>query len=119
MDQRWVRYAVGNEEDPGNWAQKEREGWRPRDPKTLQKKHQSAARIDRGDFAGFIGFRGTVLCERPLQISEKFRQANRAKIDTNTATIERELAAQAVPGAPIMQDRVSKRVREVKVADNE
>ena len=64
--QRWVATMVLGQETPTNVAKRLREGWVPRDPKTV-KEIQHFPTIEHGKFAGHIGIEGMVLCEMPTK----------------------------------------------------
>ena len=67
MKQRWLATMVLGEETPTNVAKRLREGWVPRDIKTVPNiKHFPT--IEQGKIAGYIGIEGMVLFEMPEEI---------------------------------------------------
>lgn len=72
--QRWVRSEFRSEADNLNWTAKLREGWRPRDPKTVS---ESEYYFGEGSKNGqdVIRVGGMILMEAPLQLVQKKRQA--------------------------------------------
>ena len=65
--QRWIATMVLGQETPTNVAKRLREGWQPRDPKTV-KNAQHFPTIEHGKFAGYIGIEGMLLCEMPEEM---------------------------------------------------
>jgi hypothetical protein len=65
--QRWIATMVLGQDQPTNVAKRLREGWQPRDPKTV-KDAQHFPTIEHGKFAGHIGIEGMVLCEMPEEL---------------------------------------------------
>lgn len=116
FDQRWVRVAVRGELDTTNTARKLREGWKPRPADSIPVGF-SMPTISHGQFAGFLGVEGSVLCERPVAISKKRDAAMVAKNQKITASIESELQAQSDKRMAISQERRTTIGRMVKVAD--
>lgn len=115
--QRWIRVATHGQDDPTNTARKFREGWRPRPSSSLPKGYH-APTISQGKWAGCIGVEGSILCEMPVQIRDKRNAHYSAKTQMVTNAIESELQKQARPGMPITQERSSKVVRNVKIAED-
>mgnify|MGYP001561004726 CR=1 FL=1 len=119
MDQRWIRVSMNGRDDATNWARKQREGWHPRDAATVSKNFP-VPRIEQGKFAGFIGIEGSVLCERPLRISQQrdryFRQLNERRTASTNADLERVNQANANPAfGPIRMASKTTPAREVNV----
>lgn len=115
--QRWVRVGMFGTDDPTNTARKMREGWRPRAADSVPEGFHLPT-ISHGQWAGCIGIEGSVLCERPIRLADKQREAIRNKTDNITNSLETELQAQSHASMPISQSRTSKVVREVKAADD-
>ena len=115
--QRWIRVASMGKDDPTNTSRKFREGWRPRLASTVPHSYHAPS-ISQGKWAGTIGVEGSVLCEMPEKIKDKRNAHYAAKTQLVTETIERELQNQSRPGMPITQDRSSKVVRNVKIAED-
>jgi hypothetical protein len=115
--QRWIRVGSMGKDDPTNTARKFREGWRPRPASTLPVNYH-APTISNGKWAGTIGVEGMVLCEMPLKMRDKRNAHYSSKTKHVTAAIETELQNQSRPGMPITQERTSKVVRNVKIAED-
>ena len=117
FDQRWIRTAIRGEPDTTNTARKLREGWKPRPADTIPVDF-SMPTISHGQFAGFLGVEGSVLCERPMQISKKRDAVMALENEKITASIESELQAQSDSRMKISQERKTTIGRMVKVADD-
>jgi hypothetical protein len=79
-----------------------REGWQPRDPKTVTG-GKSYATIEHGKFAGFIGIEGMVLCEMPEQMVNE-RNEYYAKMTENLMrSVEQDIHRAESPGNPIQK----------------
>lgn len=115
--QRWIRVATMGKDDPTNTSRKFREGWRPRPSSTVPATYH-APTISQGKWAGCIGVEGSVLCEMPLKIRDKRNAHYAAKTQLVTNAIAEELQKQSRPGMPITQERSSKVVRNVKIAED-
>lgn len=115
--QRWIRVGSMGHDDPTNTARKFREGWKPRPMESLPKGYH-APTISHGKWAGCIGVEGMILCEMPTTMLNKRNAHFQAKTDAVTNAIEQELQRQSHPNMPIMQDRSSKVVRNVKIAED-
>lgn len=79
--QRWIRFSSFNVDDAGNQSKKTREGWRPRDPKTVSRDYVSLS-ARKGSFGEVIAIQGMVLCEMPKSRAnqrKRFMDARRAR----------------------------------------
>lgn len=109
--QRWVRYDTKAEADLRNWQSKLREGWRPRDPKTVpESEYWYGLDSKRGNDLIAVG--GLVLMEAPEHvviakrkaIAEAARRMERS-VSTETDKVSREGVAQG--HAPIVREEVT------------
>lgn len=64
MVQRWVTTSILGEEVPHHTMKRFREGWQPRPADTVPKDFPIPT-IQHGQFEGFIGVEGSLLCEIP------------------------------------------------------
>ena len=102
MKQRWIATIVLGQETPTNVAKRLREGWQPRDPKTV-KDAQHFPTIEHGKFAGCIGIEGMVLCEMPEEMVNQ-RNEYYAKMTENMMTsVHRDINKIEQPGQPIQR----------------
>lgn len=115
--QRWIRVGSMGKDDPTNTARKFREGWRPRPASSLPVNYH-APTISSGKWAGTIGVEGMILCEMPTKMRDKRNAHYAAKTNQVTNAIATELQNQSRPGMPITQERSSKVVRNVKIAED-
>lgn len=115
--QRWIRVGSNGKDDPTNTSRKFREGWRPRPASSVPASYH-APTISQGKWAGCIGVEGMILCEMPAKIREKRNAHYAAKTQLVTDAIASELQKQSNPGMPITQERTSKVVRNVKIAED-
>ena len=98
--QRWIATMVLGQEQPTNVAKRMREGWQPRDLKTV-KNAQNFPTIEHGKFAGFIGIEGMVLCEMPEEMVNE-RNEYYAKMTENLMrSVEQDIHRAESPGNPI------------------
>jgi len=115
--QRWIRVGSFGKDDPTNTSRKFREGWRPRPSSTVDPKYHSP-NISQGKWAGCIGVEGMILCEMPEKIREKRNAHYMAKTQKVTDAIATDLQNESRPGMPITQERTSKVVKNVKIAED-
>jgi len=98
--QRWIATMVLGQEQPTNVARRMREGWQPRDIKTV-KDALNFPTIEHGKFAGYIGIEGMVLCEMPEQMVTE-RNEYYAKMTENLMrSVEQDIHKVEQPGQPI------------------
>ena len=100
MKQRWIATMVLGEETPTNVAKRLREGWVPRDIKTVPNiKHFPT--IEHGKFAGYIGIEGMVLCEMPEEMVNE-RNLYYAQMTENLMrSVQADIHNVEQPGNPI------------------
>lgn len=115
--QRWVRVGSLGQDDPTNTARKFREGWKPRPVESLPKGYH-APTISHGKWAGCIGVEGMILCEMPEKMALQRQKHFQDKTDAVTNAIDSELQRQSHPNMQITQERSSKVVRNVKIAED-
>ena len=102
MKQRWIATMVLGQETPTNVAKRLREGWQPRDPKTV-KNVQHFPTIEHGKFAGCVGIEGMVLCEMPEEMVNE-RNDYYAKMTENLMrSVEQDMHKVEQPGNPIQK----------------
>jgi hypothetical protein len=102
FSQRWIATMVLGQETPTNVAKRLREGWQPRDPKTV-KDLQHFPTIEHGRFTGHIGIEGMVLCEMPTEMVDQ-RNAYYAKMTDNLMhSVENDMNRAETPGQPIQR----------------
>ena len=98
--QRWIATMVLGQETPTNVAKRLREGWVPRDIKTV-KDPQHFPTIEHGRFTGHIGIEGMVLCEMPQEMVNQ-RNDYYAQMTNNLMTsVEQDMNRAESPGSPI------------------
>ena len=100
--QRWIATMVLGQETPTNVAKRLREGWQPRDPKTV-KDAQHFPTIEHGKFAGYIGIEGMLLCEMPEEMVNE-RNLYYARMTENLMrSVEQDIHKVEQPGNPIQK----------------
>ena len=102
MAQRWVATMVLGQETPTNVAKRLREGWVPRDPKTV-KEIQHFPTIEHGRFAGHIGIEGMVLCEMPTNMVKQRNEYYAQMTENLMTSVEQDMNRAETPGQPIQR----------------
>lgn len=98
MDQRWGRVILGTDgEDVANCSRLEARGWTSRLATTLPAGIK-APTIRKGDYIGAIGSMGNVLMERPTELGDEQRDANRAAADEQQDFVNQQLLNEHRPG---------------------
>ena len=100
--QRWVATMVLGQETPTNVAKRLREGWVPRDPKTV-KEIQHFPTIEHGRFAGHIGIEGMVLCEMPTNMVKQRNEYYAQMTENLMTSVEQDMNRAETPGQPIQR----------------
>jgi hypothetical protein len=100
--QRWIATMILGQEQPTNVAKRMREGWQPRDPKTVTG-GKSYATIEHGKFAGFIGIEGMVLCEMPEEMVNERNEYYAQMTDNLMRSVEQDIHRAESPGNPIQK----------------
>ena len=98
--QRWIATMVLGQEQPTNVAKRMREGWQPRDLKTV-KNAQNFPTIEHGKFAGFIGIEGMVLCEMPEEMVNQRNEYYAQMTENLMRSVELDMHRVEQPGNPI------------------
>lgn len=89
--QKWIRIAVYGRDDGQNVARKFREGWVPRKADSVPKTFHVPS-IRSGQFAGYIGVEGSILCEMPTALVDQRNAHWRKKSEKMAQDIERNVA---------------------------
>ena len=100
--QRWVATMVLGQETPTNVAKRLREGWAPRDVKTI-KDGQHFPTIEHGKFAGHIGIEGMVLCEMPQEMLDQRNDYYAQMTENLMRSVENDMNKVESPGQPIQR----------------
>lgn len=100
--QRWIATMVLGQDQPTNVARRMREGWQPRDPKTI-KGEQHFPTIEHGKFAGFIGIEGMVLCEMPEEMVSQRNEYYANMTENLMRSVEQDIHKVEQPGQPIQK----------------
>jgi len=87
LKHRWVRVKLGDKPDVANISRRRIAGWRPRPAETAP--GYEAYRIGDGEFAGYIGFNGLVLMERPQELQDQKEKIERRKADAVETSIRK------------------------------
>ena len=98
--QRWIATMVLGQDQPTNVAKRLREGWQPRDTKTV-KDAQHFATIEHGKFAGDIGIEGMVLCEMPEELVNERNEYYARMTENLMRSVEQDIHKVEKPGNPI------------------
>ena len=98
--QRWIATMVLGQEQPTNVAKRMREGWQPRDLKTV-KNAQNFPTIEHGKFAGYIGIEGMVLCEMPEEMVNQRNEYYAQMTENLMRSVEQDIHKVEQPGNPI------------------
>ena len=100
--QRWIATMVLGQETPTNVAKRLREGWQPRDPKTV-KNVQHFPTIEHGKSAGCVGIEGMVLCEMPEDICRAPADYYAKMTENLMRSVEQDMHKVEQPGNPIQK----------------
>jgi hypothetical protein len=100
--QRWIATMVLGQETPTNVAKRLREGWQPRDPKTV-KDAQHFPTIEHGKFAGYIGIEGMLLCEMPEEMVNERNMYYARMTENLMRSVEQDIHKVEQPGNPIQK----------------
>lgn len=120
MVQRWIRFQYADgKPDTTNYSRKMREGWSPVDPNQVSK-DWFAISSSAGKLSGLI-VDGSILCERPIEISESRQeymdgvtQMRTEALDHDLESTNRSTAGQSAFG-PVKKESSRKMMREVNV----
>ena len=100
--QRWIATMVLGQETPTNVAKRLREGWQPRDPKTV-KNAEHFPTIEHGKFAGYIGIEGMLLCEMPEEMVNERNMYYARMTENLMRSVEQDIHKVEQPGNPIQK----------------
>lgn len=98
--QRWIATMVLGQETPTNVAKRLREGWQPRDPKTVKDVGHYPT-IEHGKFAGHIGIEGMLLCEMPEEMVNERNEYYARMTENLMRSVEQDMHRIEQPGNPI------------------
>ena len=93
---------VLGQETPTNVAKRLREGWQPRDIKSV-KDGQHFPTIEHGKFAGHIGIEGMVLCEMPEAMVNQRNNYYAQMTNNLMQSVEQDMNRAETPGQPIQR----------------
>ena len=99
--QRWIATSILGQDTPTNVAKRMREGWKPRDPKSVNE--PNFATLDHGKFAGYIGMEGMVLCEMPVEMKKQRDDFYRKRTENLQRSVDYDLNKVEKPGNPIQK----------------
>lgn len=119
MDQRWIRFMVGDKEDNTNISRKFREGWTPRKDKDIPA-DLLPMKMQQGRWAGCIVVEGMLLCERPQSMSARRDQHFETETRRRTEALDADLEQvnrdnKSTAFGPVRKAVDRRLVREVKV----
>ena len=100
--QRWIATMVLGQETPTNVAKRLREGWQPRDPKTV-KNAEHFPTIEHGKFVGHIGIEGMLLCEMPEEMVNERNMYYARMTENLMRSVEQDIHKVEQPGNPIQK----------------
>lgn len=95
--QRYGRISLQGQDDVENISRLEAKGWSPRKSDTLPSGSKAPV-IRKGEYTGYVGIRGNILMERPVELNEQYRQANRDATEAQIDHVRRQLFAEHRPG---------------------
>ena len=91
MEQRWIRFQLGDKNDPRNWSRKTRERWAPRRLETVPEQYVPPT-LSHGQLGEVVGVADLILCERPIEVGRARKKYFRAKTQRQLAAAERRHA---------------------------
>lgn len=119
MTQRWVRKSIRGVDDPKNLNRSWREGWRPRDPKTLPEEWRIYATFADSN-EGMIVVDDLILMEIDSNIIEKRKAAIAKATAQQMQSVEHDLESSQLAGHPIVKEhKTSVTHPGIRVADDE
>lgn len=89
MVQRWIRHALGNDNDPRNWTRAMREGWKPRTLDTVPDDYE-APTITHSVAGTVICIGDLILCEMRVERFKSRRKYFRERLARQLQAIERK-----------------------------
>jgi len=94
--QRWVRFQIGDKDDPRNWSRAQREGWSPRPVDTISSEF-GAPTMNHAQFGTVVQVGDVILCEMDERLYK-----SRKKFFANKAKRQREaMEKRPMQGTPI------------------
>ncbi len=87
-EQRWIRFQLGDKNDPRNWSRKMRERWAPRKLDTVPSQHMPPT-LSHTALGEVVGVGDLILCHRPREIGLARKKFFRDKTARQLATAER------------------------------
>lgn len=88
MEQRWIRFQLGDKNDPRNWSRKMRERWAPRKLDTVPSQHMPPT-LTHTQLGEVVGVGDLILCHRPREIGLSRKKFFKQKTQRQLATAER------------------------------
>jgi hypothetical protein len=104
-EQRWIRFQLGDKNDPRNWSRKMRERWAPRKLETVPSQHMPPT-LTHTQLGEVVGVGDLILCHRPAEIGRSRKKFFKAKTDRQLATAERRHVDKVERGDHAIQSRV-------------
>lgn len=89
MAQRWVRFAIGNIDDPRNWSRSQREGWAPRSLDTVPEGFNAPTMKHPGGSGSVIAIGDLILCEMPIERFRSRKKFFKAKLARLLAAMQK------------------------------
>lgn len=123
MEQRWIRFMYGNDEDNTNVSRKMAQGWRKRTDNDIPEE-MLPMKLEQGKWAGCLVVQGMVLCERPVSIGHRREKHFADETKRRTDALEADIASTNrstanTPFGPIERAVERKLMREVKVQQDD
>lgn len=88
MEQRWIRFQLGDKNDPRNWSRKMRERWAPRKLDSVPSQHMPPT-LNHTQLGEVVGVGDLILCHRPREIGRSRDKFFKNKTQRQLATAER------------------------------
>jgi hypothetical protein len=95
MAQRWVRFAIGNTDDPRNWSRSQREGWTPRSLETVPAGFNAPTMAHPGGTGSVIAIGDLILCEMPIARFISRKKYFKAKLERLLAAMQKRPLSEA------------------------
>lgn len=90
MEDRWIRFRIGNDDDQKNFSQKRRSGWVPRTLDTVAEGYFPPT-MKHAQLGEIIVVGDLILCERPIEIGVARRRYFKGKLDRQTQAGQRHV----------------------------
>jgi hypothetical protein len=118
MHQHWVSTQILGEDIPHHVTKRLREGWAPRPADTVPKEFPVPT-ITQGQWEGFIGVEGMLLCEMPVErVAARTRYFKKKTGELDRYMDEGLNSAEARGGVPIERERHSTVSGGKRIADD-